>query len=272
MIRRASQWGALRFLTLLFLLAFAAYASAEPDCGAAHPQEKTSVRHVVDGDTVVLSDGRKVRIIGINAPEMARDERAAEPYAEKARDALIRNLDSSRGLVLIQSGAERLDRYGRSLAHLFTPDGQHLGASLVRQGLATAIAIPPNLAYQDCLRHAEQAARKKEIGIWRSERFSAFPAASLSARQRGFLRVQGRLDGVGFSRDSLWLQLDGRLGVRIHKSNLVHFRRWNFHALQGEEMVVRGWITHGKRGPRMELKHPNDLELLDPKAKELTRQ
>lgn len=211
---------------------------------------------------MVLVDGRHVRLIGINAPERARKDRNAEPFAEQAFDVLRSDLAASGHRLLLRLGAEGEDRYGRLLAHLFLPDGEHVGARLIRKGVAAVIAIPPNLGFQDCLRLAERQARDDELGIWRLPRFTGREISEISSTEIGFMAVRGRLDGVGFSKDALWLQIGGRFGVRIDKSNLRYFRRWNFHALQGKELIVRGWMTRRKNRPRMQLKHPNDMEIV----------
>ncbi|GAB4347626.1 MAG: hypothetical protein Kow006_07560 [Gammaproteobacteria bacterium] len=172
-------------------------------------------------------------------------------------------LDNADGGVRLKRGVEDADRYGRVLGHLFSPTGEHLGARLIRQGLAFAIAVPPNLGFQACLREAENEARNRGHGLWSKPDLALRSVENLGSFKGGFVRVRGRLDGVGFSRDALWLQIGGHLGVRIHKTDLVHFRRWNFHSLQGQEVVVRGWISPTRRGLRMRLKHPNDLEIGD---------
>ncbi len=261
--QRASRWGALCFYAFFVAPAFHSNAwAADASCKVKEYDEKVLVRHVVDGDTVVLEDGRHVRIIGINAPERARKERISEPFAERALSALQNDLVSPDSRLLLRFGVEREDRYGRLLAHLFLPGGEHLGVRLVRKGVAAAIAVPPNLGFQKCLRTAERQARDKELGIWRLARFQGREISTIGPSETGFMSVRGHLDGVGFSRDALWLQIGGRLGVRIDKSNLKYFRRWNFHALQGEELIVRGWLTRRKNRPRMQLKHPNDMEIV----------
>ena len=260
---KASQWGAFCFYGVLVFLGLSVPAVAEESsCRAERHDERVVVRHVLDGDTVILTDGRHVRLIGINAPERASKRRTAQPYSERARSRLHALTDQEEGAVLLSYGAERNDRYGRTLAHLFLLDGSHLGADLLRDGLAAAIAVPPNLGFQKCLRASEQRAREQGIGIWREARYAGKKVSEL-ADITGFVRVRGNLDGTGFSKDALWLQVDGRLGLRIHKSNLRYFRRWNFHALRGKEVIVRGWLTRRKGKLRMELKHPHDLEIVE---------
>jgi endonuclease YncB( thermonuclease family) len=63
-------------------------APAQAFCPAPGKLPSVKVRHVVDGDTLRLEDGRSVRLIGLNAPELGRKGRAAEPFAEAARRRL----------------------------------------------------------------------------------------------------------------------------------------------------------------------------------------
>lgn len=85
-------------------------------CPLPDKPQWVAVRQVVDGDTLRLVDGRSVRLIGINAPEMGRKGRTSEPYAEAARrrlQALVKANDDRVGLV---PGVEGKDKYGRTLA------------------------------------------------------------------------------------------------------------------------------------------------------------
>ena len=83
-------------------------------CQQASAAEWNQVKWVVDGDTVVLIDGQKVRYIGINTPEVAHDDQSAEPYGETAKrfNALLVN----RKKVRLEFDKERFDRYQRLLA------------------------------------------------------------------------------------------------------------------------------------------------------------
>lgn len=256
LLRKALLWGA------FCVWAFSATEALAEVCTGDRRDLLGTVREVVDGDTVVLADGRSVRFIGINTPERSRDERPAEPLADDAHAALVTRLAAVGNRLALRFDEEREDRYGRLLAHPFYPNGDSVTVDLLRQGFGMAIAVSPNLAYQDCYRAAEREARRTMRGVWALPHYQARDAAALDASATGFQRIRGRLDHIGFSRDTLWLQI-GPLGIRIHKDHLAHFRRWNFHALQGREMIVRGWVVWRKGRPRLNLTHPNDLELPD---------
>ncbi len=216
------------------------------------------VRHVYDGDTVLLEDGRKVRLIGVNTPEIGRDGRPSQPLAEAARDALVTLLGRERRVIL-RYGEERRDRHGRVLAHLFLDKSSNINALLVEQGYAAAIAVPPNLDYLDCYGGAEARARSAGLGIWSTLPFTPIPARRVDRDVRGFRLVTGVVRGHGESRRSIWLRLDGPLSLRIAKKDLMYFRDQDLARLVGKKVRARGWIHPGSKGPVMQVRHPFSL-------------
>ena len=214
-----------------------------------------------DGDTVRLSDGRKVRIIGINTPELARDATPAEPFAEQARDALKR-LFKQQDRLKLRWGKEKNDRYGRLLAHLFLPDGRNISQQLLEQGMAMALVVPPNLWQWDCYVAAEARARKDGAGLWAHPHFQAIASNKLSPRQRGFHLVQGRVQRVGFSKSSIWLNLEGRFAIRIKRQDTVHFKKLDFKTLKGKQVIARGWLQYHNNELRLRIRHPAALQIM----------
>ena len=92
------------------------------------------VRYVIDGDTVVLSTGEKVRYLGINAPEVAHDEAPGEPFGDEARRR-NKELVLTRK-VRLEFGPRREDPYGRLLAYVYLEDGRLVNEILLEEGLA----------------------------------------------------------------------------------------------------------------------------------------
>lgn len=120
--------------------------------------ETARVARVYDGDTVLLEDGRKVRYLGINAPE------SQEPLSRKAKR---RNEELVlRKVVRLEYDQEREDRYGRLLAWVHVGDDV-VNIRLVREGLAHAFIIPPNGIRTREILQAQEEAREKRLGIWR---------------------------------------------------------------------------------------------------------
>ena len=125
--------------------------------------EAVLVRAVVDGDTIdVVSVGR-VRLLGIDAPELGRGFDTSAPFGREAR-ARLTQLVLHRWVRLEMEGAER-DVYNRHLAYVLTEDGVCVNAALVRDGLARVSARTPLTRLQE-LRRAEADAQAFRRGMW----------------------------------------------------------------------------------------------------------
>ncbi|OGR31022.1 MAG: hypothetical protein A2139_08495 [Desulfobacca sp. RBG_16_60_12] len=136
-------------------------------CGgepSAPPQAALVVR-IVDGDTLMLEGGIKVRVLGIDAPEMEKDGQPADFLAHQAKAALAELILNR--TVSLSYDRLRYDHYGRLLAYLFLPDHTLVNTELVRRGLARVYFIAPNLRYQKDLLTAQQEAIEARRGIWR---------------------------------------------------------------------------------------------------------
>jgi endonuclease YncB( thermonuclease family) len=216
---------------------------------------------VHDGDTLVLKDGRRVRLIGINTPELARDRSPAEPYAQEARDALA-GLFKQGVTVGLRFDAERTDHYGRLLAHLYRADGDSVQAWLLRRGYAMTIAVPPNLGNQECYRRAEEQASPDGAGLWALSYYRPLPSSRVAADVTGFRLVQGQVERVGESKKSVWLNLEGGLALRIARTDLHYFPAFHPRDLVGRTVIARGWLVAHGAAPMMQIHHPAALRLL----------
>ncbi len=119
--------------------------------------QQVKIAHVVDGDTVELADGRRVRYLGINTPERG------QPFYEEATEA-NRHLTEGQAVWMVLD-SQPTDRFGRTLAYLWVGD-HFVNLELVGQGYANAYTEPPNVRYSEEILAAEQRARKNEVGLW----------------------------------------------------------------------------------------------------------
>ena len=118
-----------RVIVLLLLLqvcaapAWAAQPVGEPTSRELAKGSSARVVEVIDGDTVVLDDGKEVRLVGIQAPKLPfnRPNFKEWPLAREAKEELEKLVLNQR--VTLSYGGERTDRHGRTLAHLHTDDG-----------------------------------------------------------------------------------------------------------------------------------------------------
>ena len=231
-------------------------------CAADRSDERVLSAHIFDGDTLALEDGRRVRLLGINTPEIGRDGEPSEAHAEDAK-ALLAALAGPGAWLQLRLDAERLDRYGRILAHVFGADGTNVQARLLAAGYATTLVVPPNQWSVDCYAALEARARARRLGIWRLPRYQPTPAEDLPASARGFRLVTGRVQRVGESRANLWLNLSRHMAVRIPKDDLAYFGDLDLRGLAGRRLEVRGWMQKRRGELRITVRHPAALTVLD---------
>jgi micrococcal nuclease len=136
----------------------------------------------IDGDTLrVATDSMstRVRLIGIDAPEVSAGERAARQAAELGRDvatiialgrqakAVAERLAPPGTAVRVELDVQTHDRYGRLLAYLWLRDGRMINEELLRAGYAMVLTVPPNVRYADRFLRAQREAREARRGLWR---------------------------------------------------------------------------------------------------------
>jgi micrococcal nuclease len=124
--------------------------------------EEAVVERVIDGDTFVTREGSRVRLIGVNAPEISG---TVEYFGEEAANYAKRML-SGRTVWMFRDVSET-DRYGRLLRFVFLPgDRLMFNERLVLEGYANAATYPPDVSLADRFREAERKARATEAGLW----------------------------------------------------------------------------------------------------------
>jgi len=131
-----------------------------PLSGCGSPPDNARVIEVIDGDTIIIQGGYRVRYIGIDAPEVHPEEQPLATEAWRANRQLVENRE-----VRLEKDVSETDRYGRLLRYIWV-DETLVNAELVRQGLARAKAYPPDTKYQKYLEQMEAQARSANRGIW----------------------------------------------------------------------------------------------------------
>ncbi len=216
------------FFYLLYTLSISILserALSQSICSFNIPQSQLTsiiVKQVYDGDTLVSKQGQKIRLIGINTPEMRHFKQTqSEPLAQQAKTYLQQWQNKK---LLIQTEQQQTDHYGRTLAHLFTYDGKNISALLLQQGLGFLVSIPPNLSYQNCYLKQAQQAQAQHKGVYAHSYFSVQPANSPKLKA-GFGRFSGKIEKVTKSKNSIWIDLKGNISIRISHTDLAYFNR-----------------------------------------------
>lgn len=221
-------------------------------------RETGRVAKVVDGDTVVLASGEKVRLLSINAPEIGYRGEIGEPGGYLAKEQLQELVLGQ--LVYLEHDVELADHYGRTLAHLFLKNGRHINREMVRAGLAILSLHPPNLKYTEELKAAQRYAEKKRSGMWQLKAHqvkSVTAIATTVAKKWG--RFEGQIKAIQHSRKGTKLYFDDRVYIWIARKDLKYFKHLNRYNRRVVE--VRGWP--GERGGQWSVRarHPSQIIL-----------
>jgi micrococcal nuclease len=131
-----------------------------PLCACNPSPDTATVTRVIDGDTIEIGTGQRVRYIGIDAPEVYPKK---EPYGTEAWEANSRLVEGKK--VRLERDVSDTDKYGRLLRYVYIDDVL-INAELVRLGLAEARAYPPDTLYQELLEQLEKGAREAGRGMW----------------------------------------------------------------------------------------------------------
>ena len=135
-------------------------------------KERKSVIRIIDGDTFVVADGsakgETIRLIGVDAPETRRSaNREIGHFGEEAKVYLGKLLGGDQVDLVYDAG--KRDRYGRTLAYVYLPDGTFINAEMVKQGYATVMTVPPNVVHADYFVELERKAKRGKRGLWKGE-------------------------------------------------------------------------------------------------------
>lgn len=235
-------------------------APPEPVVEPAPAMAEGMVEAVPDGDTVHLKGGMKLRLIGINAPEVAHHNRPGEPGGEAAKRFLRAQLLGRR--VRLEHDLEARDRYGRELVHLRDEAGSLINERLLREGHAWVSLYPPNLGHLERYLAAEAEARGAARGVWALPRYRVIDAREALDFRNSFRRLRGRVTKMEWRGGEARLVLDGVVALHMDKEAVARFRAAGVdpEGLRGRHLVVRGRL--GGRGdlPSMRLRHPFQIE------------
>ncbi|MCS7192683.1 MAG: thermonuclease family protein [Armatimonadetes bacterium] len=191
----------LPFVAAIFLVLFAFASQRQLIRQPKEARSGLKVIKVIDGDTVVLSDGRTVRYIGIDTPEFG------QPFYEAAKN-FNRNLVENK-LVDLEFDVERYDHYGRLLAYVFVRDksGRRIfvNGEMIRNGFARTYTKPPNVKYSDLFVKLQREAMASHRGLW-----SVYKPTRLAV--------------VGNKRTKVFHRPNCSLVRKISHQNLVYFQ------------------------------------------------
>ena len=137
--------------------------SPEPATTAGPAGTLTSVESITDGDTLRTAGGLRVRLIGIDTPEVSGGK---ECFGDEAKAYLGRLVPPGSAVRLVYD-KERQDRFGRDLAYVYRAvDGVHINLAMIVDGYATTLSIKPNTAHAAEFADAAAKARSASLAMW----------------------------------------------------------------------------------------------------------
>jgi len=161
------------------------------------PYTVDQVSRIVDGDTFETKSGAKVRLIGVNTPEITNGKN--EPYGAEAKDFAKQKLEGR--TVYMFRDAGDTDKYGRLLRYVFIESDEVMfNELLVSEGYANTMTVPPNVIYAKKFVAAERAAREQNKGLWGiggADKADPAPASPLPAAKCDAPSIKGNINAKG---------------------------------------------------------------------------
>jgi len=226
------------------------------------------VRKIIDGDTIELNNGQRVRYIGIDCPESKRKTssgwvEAGDPYS---KESVQLNEELVLGKkVRLEFDVQKKDKYNRLLAYCFVNVGGQdvlVQAEMLKAGLAYLYTAPPNIKYIDVLAAALQEAKHDKRGVWSQDLTVSSSEASQFLGQRKL--VEGRVERVRKNDRVIRLMMED-FEVIIFKKDLELFAREGIDPAEfydQKRVRVFGLIKEYKGKTEIILSNPWQIEIL----------
>jgi len=199
--------------------------------------EEYEVVRVLDGDTIVLNNGERVRLIGVDTTEKSHPLKPVEYFSEEATQFTKRLLEGKK--VKLEYGKERRCKYGRLLAYVYLLDGTFVNAEIIKKGYGFAYTKYP-FKYKDQFVSLEKEAERNKQGYWK---YGARGELSwiIEKGQEPFLVYQ-------MSRNLWGIKYNGFIKTRLNNDQLVlilnNLRHWihEFHEDDlTKQLLSSGW-------------------------------
>lgn len=231
------------------------------------------VLEVVDGDTIIIDDGREtsVRYIGIDTPEIQHEGSAGDPLSEKAMRFNEQMLEGS--IVKLEYDKEKYDSFGRILAYVYS-DGEFVNIELVERGLAKKFIFEPNDRYEKEIEDAQREAKSNRLGMWgdlssmhepSGNNQSLIDISNAKSYSGKRVVVEGKITGARQTEKVTVLELDREFRVTIFERDRPNFEFFRIDPdthYQGEKVRVTGRVRMYRGKPSMVVGHPMSIRVL----------
>ena len=226
-----------------------------PDCAGKVEIATARVARIEASGALILGDGRRLVLEGIRLP------------LDGPGDLVSRALATLESLATVEPVTftitpPRQDRYGRTRVQAF--GHVWLQTALLEQGLARAQIMPDRQECAPDLYDAEGRARAKGAGLWALERYRVRTVEQLKGTAGSFQLMEGVVSSIGRTDGRIVIDFGGRLfSVIIAAQDRRAFRDFDFDALSGHHIRVRGIVQDQRGRPEITLSNPAQIEVLD---------
>ncbi|PCJ43148.1 MAG: nuclease (SNase) [Alphaproteobacteria bacterium] len=225
------------------------------------------VVRVIDGDTVILKDKTRVRLVGIQAPKLplGRKGHTEWPLGTASKEFLSRLVLNKE--VTLYYGGQRRDRYGRALAHLFLKDGLWIQGEILKAGMARVYSFPDNRAIVPAMLAQERLARQNRRGIWALSYYDPKDHRQAAKYTNSFQLVKGVVRDVAKVRNTYYLNFgrdwkkDFTIVIKSRAARKFIKAGQNPESYLGKKIEIRGWLKF-YNGPMIEATHPEQITII----------
>jgi micrococcal nuclease len=249
--RNAAPRFAARLVLLALAFGGAPAVPQTPDSG--RPLDRGVVTRVSDGDTirVKFDDGqtRRVRLIGVDTPERADRRESGRYWAEMATRFVVHQLLDKR--IRLSYDEEKEDRFGRTLAYIWTEDGELFNERLVRRGFSLAfLTYPFRRDYQDLFRKAQDQAKREGLGLWSRSGPPSVDVAAARGHLGEYITVRFRCARSVAGRTYVFLWTGDRR-FQVLMLNTIVWPQPAVAYFEGKELSVTGILEEQKGSLKM---------------------
>jgi micrococcal nuclease len=230
--------------------------------------DKAVVQKVIDGDTIELSDGEQVRLIGLDTPELNPPHGPIEYYGLQAKKYSKNKLLGA--TVYLEYGREKHDQYERSLAYLYLDDGTMFNKKLLATGHAYLLTIEPNTKYREKFKELVIESRQNKRGLWQQQYSDDLPVISWqeAADYTGEeVVVEGQVDNTYDSGEVIFLNFAQNYQETF--TAVIFAKDQNKFAINPSsyflhrEVKIRGRIEEYQGVPELVISQPDQIQKLD---------
>lgn len=229
---------------------------------------RQQVVKIIDGDTLILRDKTRIRLVGMEAPRLMADRSKFGTWSVGYKSAQLLSRLTLDKFVTLYYGGQRRDRYGRLLAHLFLDNGLWVQGEMLRSGMARVYTFADNRAVVPEMMVLEQQARQAGRGMWAVDYFKPKDQQTSGKYRNSFQLIMGTVKDVAHIRGTYYLNFGADwhtdFTVVIKSAAARKFIKTNIDPenYRGKKIEIRGWLKI-YNGPMIEATHPEQIRVMD---------